>query len=84
MIGVELVRDRESREPWPELADAVRRRCSERGLIIEVGGHYANVARFLPPLVISRELLVRGIEIFVEALSESEQMDRKRSARPQV
>ncbi len=79
MIGVELVRDRESREPWPELADAVRRRCSEKGLIIELGGHYANVARFLPPLVITRALLVRGIEIFVEALSESERVQRVRS-----
>ncbi|MFI5004489.1 MAG: aspartate aminotransferase family protein [Solirubrobacterales bacterium] len=75
----ELVRDRESREPWPELADAVRRRCSEKGLIIELGGHFANVARFLPPLVISRELLTRGIEIFVEALSESERIQRVRS-----
>jgi 4-aminobutyrate aminotransferase-like enzyme len=37
------------------------------------------VARFLPPLVISRELLTRGIEIFVEALSESERVQRARS-----
>jgi diaminobutyrate-2-oxoglutarate transaminase len=79
MIGVELVRDRGSREPWPELADAVRRRCSEKGLIIEVGGHFANVARFLPPLVISRDLLEKGIEIFVEALGESERIQRARS-----
>jgi diaminobutyrate-2-oxoglutarate transaminase len=79
MIGVELVRDRETREPWRELADAVRRRCCEKGLIIEVGGHYGNVARFLPPLVITRELLVRGIEIFVEALSETERIQLVRS-----
>jgi diaminobutyrate-2-oxoglutarate transaminase len=81
MIGVELVRDRESREPWPELAGAVRRACCEKGLIIEVGGHYGNVARFLPPLVITRELLVRGIEIFAQALTESERTQNKRSAR---
>jgi diaminobutyrate-2-oxoglutarate transaminase len=81
MIGVELVRDRESTEPWPELAGAVRRACCERGLIIEVGGHYGNVARFLPPLVITRELLVRGIEIFAQALGESERTLRKRGER---
>jgi diaminobutyrate-2-oxoglutarate transaminase len=81
MIGVELVRDRESREPWPELAGAVRRACCERGLIIELGGHYGNVARFLPPLVISRELLIRGIEIFAQALGESERTHSKRSER---
>ncbi len=79
MIGVELVRDRESRQPWPELADAVRRACCEQGLIIEVGGRYANVARFLPPLVITRALLVRGIEVFTDALRESERVQRARS-----
>jgi diaminobutyrate-2-oxoglutarate transaminase len=72
MIGIELVRDRESREPWPELAAEVRRECAERGLIIEVGGHFGNVARFLPPLVISRRLLELGLEIFVESLSACE------------
>jgi len=72
MIGIELVRDRESKEPWPELALEVCKQCSKRGLIIEVGGHYANVARFLPPLVITRELLVRGVEIFLQALADTE------------
>jgi diaminobutyrate-2-oxoglutarate transaminase len=80
MIGVELVRDHETRAPWPQLAQALRRACCERGLIIELGGHYGNVARFLPPLVISRELLVRGIEIFVQALAETERIQRARSA----
>ncbi len=83
MIGVELVRDRESREPWAELTDAVRRRCCEKGLIIETGGHYRNVARFLPPLVITRELLERGIAIFAEALWETERTLGKRSRRCQ-
>jgi diaminobutyrate-2-oxoglutarate transaminase len=81
MIGVELVRDRETKEPWPELAAALRRTCCEKGLIIELGGHYGNVARFLPPLVITRELLVLGIEIFVQALAESERVHSKRSMR---
>ncbi len=80
MIGIELVRDRETRKPWPELASEVRRACAERGLIIEVGGHYSNVARFLPPLVISRRLLERGIEIFLESLAACERLHRRASA----
>jgi diaminobutyrate-2-oxoglutarate transaminase len=83
MIGVELVRDPETKEPWPELAAAVRRVCCQKGLIIEIGGHFDNVARFLPPLVISRGLLVRGVEIFAEALREAERTHSKRSARPE-
>jgi diaminobutyrate-2-oxoglutarate transaminase len=70
MIGIELVKDRESKTAWPELASAVRSACCQRGLIIEVGGHFSNVARFLPPLVLSEALLERGVEIFSEALRE--------------
>ncbi len=72
MIGIELVSDRASKEPWPELAASLRRACCERGLIIEVGGHYRNVARFLPPLVITRQLLLSGIDIFLTTLRELE------------
>jgi diaminobutyrate-2-oxoglutarate transaminase len=78
MIGIELVRDRDTREPWPELAAELRGMCCQKGLIIELGGHYRNVARFLPPLVITRELLLRGLEIFVEALRETEQKIARR------
>ena len=80
MIGVELVRDRGTREPWPELAEEVRGACFQKGLIIEKGGHYGNVARLLPPLVMTRELLLRGLEIFVEALRETEQTLARRGA----
>jgi diaminobutyrate-2-oxoglutarate transaminase len=80
MIGVELVRERETREPWPELADEVRRACCQRGLIVELGGHFGNVVRFLPPLVITRELLLRGIEIFVDSLRDTEGTLSRRAA----
>jgi diaminobutyrate-2-oxoglutarate transaminase len=73
MIGIELVKDRDSKEPWKELAGQIRTECFKRGVIIEVGGHFGNVARFLPPLVISRELMLRASEIFVESVSAAEQ-----------
>jgi diaminobutyrate-2-oxoglutarate transaminase len=80
MIGIELVRDPHSKEPWRELADEVRRACCGKGLIIETGGHYGNVARFLPPLVLTRELLMRGLEIFCESLRETEATLTRRGA----
>jgi diaminobutyrate-2-oxoglutarate transaminase len=73
MIGIELVRDRDTKEPWPQMAAQIRTECFQRGVIIEVGGHFGNVARFLPPLVISRALLLSGIEIFVESVRAAEQ-----------
>ncbi len=72
MIGIELVRDRDTKEPWPQMAAQVRTECFRKGVIIEVGGHFGNVARFLPPLVITRELLLTGIEIFVESVKAAE------------
>ncbi len=73
MIGIEMVKDRDTKEPWPEMAAQTRTECFRKGVIIEVGGHFGNVARFLPPLVITRELLLAGVEIFVESVRASEE-----------
>jgi diaminobutyrate-2-oxoglutarate transaminase len=80
MIGIELVRDRDSKEPWGEMAAHVRSECFKRGVVIEVGGHFGNVARFLPPLVITRELMLRGVEIFVESVRAAEETLARPSA----
>ena len=77
MIGVEFVREKDSKEPAPEFASKVRTLCHQRGLLIEIGGHYSNVARFLPPLVITEELIVRGIELFIDSVRE---VERSRNA----
>jgi len=68
MLGVEFVGDKETKEPAQELAAKVRTECHKRGLLIEIGGHYFNVARFLPPLVVTEELAEKGLEIFTEAV----------------
>ncbi|HEY2632819.1 MAG TPA: aspartate aminotransferase family protein [Solirubrobacteraceae bacterium] len=73
MIGIEMVKDRDTKEPWPEMAAQLRTECFRKGVIIEVGGHFGNVARFLPPLVITRELLLAGVEIFVDAVRACEE-----------
>jgi|SRR6185437_12209866 len=72
MIGIELVKDRDAKEPWPEMAAQVRTECFRKGVIIEVGGHFGNVARFLPPLTITRSLMLTGVEIFVESVRAAE------------
>ena len=72
MLGVEFVKDKGTKEPAPELAAKIRTACHRRGLLIEIGGHYFNVARFLPPLVLTEELAKKGIEVFAEAVGEVE------------
>ncbi len=53
MIGIEMVRDRESRERAPELRDRVVMEAFERGLLVLGSG--PNVIRLCPPLVITRD-----------------------------
>ncbi|MGD2295266.1 MAG: aspartate aminotransferase family protein [Candidatus Aminicenantes bacterium] len=71
MLGVEFVKDKASKKPAPELAGRIRTDCFQRGLLIEIGGHYSNVARFLPPLVLTQEMALKGIEIFADAVKEA-------------
>lgn len=72
MLGVELVKDKATKEPAPELAREVRAICHCHGLLIEIGGHYGNVARFLPPLVLTEEMARKGTELFSEAVKTAE------------
>jgi len=72
MLGVELVVDKGTKEPAPALARRVRTACHRRGLLMEIGGHYDNVARFLPPLVVTQDLARKGVEIFADAIREVE------------
>jgi diaminobutyrate-2-oxoglutarate transaminase len=68
MFGIEFVKNRETKEPAPELAAQVRSHCHRSGLLIEIGGHYSNVARFLPPLILTEDLAQKGVEIFSDAV----------------
>ncbi|MFC1782284.1 aspartate aminotransferase family protein [Planctomycetota bacterium] len=72
MLGVEIVKDKQTKEPAPKLAAQIRTACHQRGLLIEIGGHYFNVARFLPPLVVTKELAEKGVAIFAHAVMELE------------
>ncbi|MDD3744864.1 MAG: 4-aminobutyrate--2-oxoglutarate transaminase [Anaerostipes sp.] len=70
MIGLEFVKDQESKEPNPEFSGAVINECAKRGLLIEGAGTYGNVVRFLAPLVITDEQLERGLEIYEEVIKD--------------
>lgn len=68
MIGMEFVKDKETKEPFPEFVSAMVRNAVQRGLLIENAGTYGNVIRFLAPLVMTDEQLAAGLAIFEECL----------------
>lgn len=66
MIGIELVTDRVSKQPFPQLAVRIRERCRERGVLLGVGGTDGNVLRLQPPLVISEEQLQQVVRVVMD------------------
>ncbi len=68
MIGIELVRDRKSKEPITEKRDSLVRECFKRGLLVLGAG--STAIRFCPPLIIKEEEIEIGIEIFESALNK--------------
>lgn len=70
MVGMELVRDPQSREPAPDLTKALIARATAKGLVMISAGTYGNVIRPLMPLTIEDELLEQGLEILQESLTE--------------
>ena len=72
MMAIEMVTDKKTREPGSDLAKKVRKYAHQRGVMIEVGGHHGNVARLLPPLIITEELAMKGIEIIAGVIKDLE------------
>src|SRR5208337_41519 len=69
MLALELVRDRETKEPAAAEAKALVKFCYERGLVILSCGTFSNVIRSLMPLVITDEQLERGLAIMEEGIA---------------
>jgi 4-aminobutyrate aminotransferase/(S)-3-amino-2-methylpropionate transaminase len=70
MVAMELVTDRESRTPDPDLTRAVVQTAAGKGLIILPCGTRGNVIRFLTPLTASDELVGEGLDILEQTLAE--------------
>jgi 4-aminobutyrate aminotransferase/(S)-3-amino-2-methylpropionate transaminase len=69
MRALELVRDRDTKTPAPELVQAAIGAARQQGLLLLGCGLYGNVIRLLPPLTISDEDLARGMDILEGALA---------------
>jgi 4-aminobutyrate aminotransferase-like enzyme/Ser/Thr protein kinase RdoA (MazF antagonist) len=67
-LGIDLVTDRESREPAPNQATYVVNRLRERGILTGTDGPYHNVIKLRPPLVFSQtdaDLFVATLDIIL-------------------
>jgi len=71
MVGVELVKDRSTKEPAKEERDKLMVNAFKRGLMLLGAG--VSSLRLAPPLILTREQADVGLDIIEEALKEVEQ-----------
>ncbi|KRF31053.1 4-aminobutyrate--2-oxoglutarate transaminase [Yonghaparkia sp. Soil809] len=70
MIAIEFV-DPETHEPDAATVSRVAAAAAQNGVLVLTAGTYGNVIRFLPPLVITDELLREAVSVLDAALSEA-------------
>jgi 4-aminobutyrate aminotransferase/(S)-3-amino-2-methylpropionate transaminase len=68
VIGIELVKDKKTKEPAPDLTRKLIDQAAELGLLIGSVGVFGNVIRVAPPLVISEAEVHESLDIFEKAL----------------
>ena len=69
MVAMEIVKDRESKEPDPQTTSQLLAAAHARGLVLLKAGMYDNVIRTLVPLNITNEQLQEALQIFDAAFA---------------
>ena len=70
IAGVEIVKDRKTKEPAPEEMSRIQNRMRELGVLTGSEGHYHNVFKIRPPMVFKPEHADILVEAMDQALSE--------------
>jgi 2,2-dialkylglycine decarboxylase (pyruvate) len=71
LLGLDLVKDRRSKAPDPELAQLVSRECLQLGMMTSVVRGGLGIFRIAPPLTIEPQEIDLGLDIFDKALSRA-------------
>jgi alanine-glyoxylate transaminase/(R)-3-amino-2-methylpropionate-pyruvate transaminase len=71
MLGIELVKDRASKEPAKEECAAVFEACRDMGLLIGKGGLWGNTLRIKPPMIFTTTDADFMLEVLDEALASA-------------
>ncbi|RVA83655.1 aminotransferase class III-fold pyridoxal phosphate-dependent enzyme, partial [Mesorhizobium sp. M7A.F.Ca.US.006.04.2.1] len=69
-FGAELVHDRKTREPAPDIAEQVANRMRQRGVLMGKTGIHGNVLKIRPPMPFSRDNADFLIGVLDEVLGE--------------
>ena len=70
MLGIELVKDRQSKEPAKEASAQILETCKEMGLLLGKGGLWGQTIRFSPPMCVNEQDANFLLEVLDRALSD--------------
>lgn len=73
LIGVEYVKSKDDKIPFPEICTKLKNQLFRNGVLVEIGGHYNNVIRILPPLVTTEAMIHTFLEIYERLNNEVSQ-----------
>jgi len=72
-IAVEMVKDKESKDPLDlDSMQSIHMGMLKRGVFMVPCGRFGNVFRFMPPLTITRELVTKAADIFLDVVKQVE------------
>ncbi len=69
LMGIELVKDRDSKEPFDKAGELVYQKAFRKGLAWIPAGH---ILRMSPPIVMDDETMLKGLDMIDEAIGEVE------------
>ena len=69
LMGIELVKDKSTKEPFNEAGKLVYQKAFRKGLAWIPAGH---ILRMSPPIVMDDEMLLKGLDMIDEAIGETE------------
>jgi alanine-glyoxylate transaminase/(R)-3-amino-2-methylpropionate-pyruvate transaminase len=71
MQGIELVKDRATKEPDPQGTNRLMEATRKRGLLIGKGGLYGNALRIAPPMIVNKAQVDDALRMLADGLQEA-------------
>jgi len=71
MMGLEIVKDKESKIPDNELFNNIFEKTKDHGLLLGKGGRFGNVFRIQPPMCITEQDVEFSVDVMERSIKES-------------
>ena len=71
-LGIELVKDRDTKEPAKAETEFIVKRALEYGVLINLSSYYGNRMTFMPPYVITEQDIDLVLDVLDRCLGEAE------------